>query len=273
MAVLEVTSITKAFGGVAALSEAGIVVERGTVKALIGPNGAGKTTLFNCISGHVRPDAGEVRIEGKNLTGVPPFVMAEHGLTRTFQNLELFADLSVIENVLVGRHIKMPVGAISAMLRLPRYEREEKRARAGAMFALERVGIAELAECAVNSLPYGKQRLVEIARALAMEPTILLLDEPAAGLSAGEADELKELVLQIIDEGVAVVLVEHDMRTVMSLAHEITVLDAGRVIAVGSPEKIQNDPEVIAAYLGADVIDADTTVSDSPISKGMTLQK
>ncbi|MCL4314075.1 MAG: ABC transporter ATP-binding protein [Actinobacteria bacterium] len=273
MAILEVTKITKAFGGVAALSNADISVEQGTVKALIGPNGAGKTTLFNCISGHIRPDAGEVRVGGKNLTGVPPFVMAEHGLTRTFQNLELFADLSVIENVLVGRHIRMPVGAISAMLRLPRYEREERRARDGAMVALERVGIAELAECAVGSLPYGKQRLVEIARALATEPIILLLDEPAAGLSAGEADELKELVLQIIDEGVAVVLVEHDMRTVMSLAHEITVLDAGRVIAVGPPEKIQNDPEVIAAYLGTDVTDVNKGEQVHPITQSVTIKK
>ncbi|MHB8324927.1 MAG: ABC transporter ATP-binding protein [Candidatus Dormibacteria bacterium] len=255
MTLLRAEGITKEFGGLVALHDAGVVVDRGKVAALIGPNGAGKTTLFNCISGHLRPDAGCVWLGDREMTGAPAYRMAEHGLARTFQNLELFPDLTVLENVLVGRHLTMSAGPVASMLRLPRERHQERRAREQALAALDRVGAGDLADRPVGQLPYGKQRLVEIARALALEPSVLLLDEPAAGLSAGEADNLGEMLQGITADEVGILLVEHDMRTVMALADEITVLDAGRVIAIGRPEEIQANPAVVAAYLGVEAIE------------------
>ncbi|MHB8244355.1 MAG: ABC transporter ATP-binding protein [Acidimicrobiales bacterium] len=252
MTVLSVEGLTKSFGGLAALHDASIEVDQGKIHALIGPNGAGKTTLFNCISGHIRPDSGRVVLDGKELTGAPPYQMAEHGLARTFQNLELFSDLTVLDNVLVGRHLRMSCGAVASMLRLPSERSDERRAREAAMEALERAGVAEHAARLVGELPYGQQRLVEVARALALQPSVLLLDEPVAGLSASEADQLGDLVREITSKQVGVVLVEHDMRTVMALADEITVLEAGEIIAVGAPAQIRADPAVIAAYLGVE---------------------
>lgn len=252
MTVLRVEGLTKVFGGLAALQDASVAVERGKIEALIGPNGAGKTTFFNCISGQLRPDAGRVVLDGREMTGAPPYRMAEQGLARTFQNLELFSDLTVLQNVLVGRHLRMTAGPFSSMVRLPRERSDERRARKAAVGALDRVGLADRAARLVGELPYGEQRLVEVARALALEPSVLLLDEPAAGLSAAEADGLGDLVRGIAAEQVGVVLVEHDMRTVMALADEITVLDAGEIIAVGPPAEIRADPAVIAAYLGVE---------------------
>ncbi len=218
---------------------------------LIGPNGAGKTTLFNCLSGHVRPTAGRVVVDGADLTGAPPYVMARHRMARTFQNMELFSDMTVLENVMVGRHLHSHAGTLSSMFRLPRHVRAERASRLHASEALELVGIAELAERPVKVLSHGQQRRTEIARALALDPLLLLLDEPAAGLSSGEATDLARLIRQIAAEGTGVLIVEHDMRTLMSVAQTITVLDSGRRIAQGTPAAIRNDDAVIRAYLGA----------------------
>ncbi|MDA8039055.1 MAG: ABC transporter ATP-binding protein [Actinomycetota bacterium] len=248
--VFEAIDLNKSFGGVAALQAASISVEHHRIHALIGPNGAGKTTFFNCVSGHQQPESGKVLMNGVDVTGAPPYRMAELGMARTFQNVELFPAMNVLDNVLVGDHLEISEGPVAAMLRLPRHRRSERRARSRALAALERTGTAQLAHRLAGELPYGSQRLVEIARALVGGPSVLLLDEPAAGLTAGEADILRELLVAIAAEGSAVLLVEHDMRTVMALAEEITVLDAGRVIAVGPPGQIQANPVVIAAYLG-----------------------
>lgn len=251
MSVLEVHGVCRTFGGLRAVDDVNLSVGKGEVHGLIGPNGAGKTTLFSCLSGHVRPTAGSVVLDGTVLTGAPPYVMARHGLARTFQNMELFSDMTVLENVMVGRHLHSRAGAFAAMLRLPPHLRAERESRLHAAKALARVGLADLAQRPVSVLSHGQQRRVEIARALALEPLLLLLDEPAAGLSTGEASDLAALIRDIAAQGTAVMIVEHDMRTLMSVAEQITVLDSGRLIAQGPPSVIRHDEDVIRAYLGA----------------------
>ena len=253
--LLQATDLTCHFGGLAALDGVSLELRAGEVVGLIGPNGAGKTTFFNCLSGHVQPSSGVVRIAGADVTGMPPQRVARHGLARTFQNIELFSDMTVLENVMVGAHLGAHAGALSAILRLPRHWRDERFLAERATYALERVEMAQHCSRAATDLPYGQQRRIEIARALAAEPNVLLLDEPAAGLSAREAEELVELVRALARETLGVVLVEHNMRALMNVADRVTVLASGRQLLTGLPDDVRRDPAVIASYLGTSHID------------------
>tara|TARA_R110002049_G_scaffold172708_6_gene339525 strand:+ start:8073 stop:8843 length:771 start_codon:yes stop_codon:yes gene_type:complete len=253
--ILELANVTKRFGGLVALNDISFSVEKGSVTAVIGPNGAGKTTLFNLISGVFPYAEGEVRFLGKSLTGLPQHAIAAHGLIRTFQLVKLFPNLTVVENVEVGRHLKTHGGILSAVLRTPSVLRMEEDVRTRAMELLDSVGLSEVSSLQATSLPYGQQRLLEIARALAAEPQMLLLDEPAAGLNHEESARLGCLIRSIADRGVTVLMIEHDMKLVMSIADKVVVLDFGMKLAEGKPEDIQHDPAVLAAYLGSSEIE------------------
>jgi branched-chain amino acid transport system ATP-binding protein len=225
-------------------------VASGTIKAVIGPNGAGKTTVFNLVSGYARPDAGSVRFRGADVTGLPPHQMAARGMARTFQQIQLVPGMSVLDNVLTGRHRHTRAGFVAGMLRTPASVREGRAARERCREILASLGLADLAREEAVSLAYGQQRLVELARALACEPALLLLDEPAAGLNMRETEELAGTIVRINAGGLTVLLVEHDMGLVMNISHEILVLGAGRRVAEGGPRAIQRDPDVIRIYLG-----------------------
>lgn len=253
MALLQLQGVSMRFGGLDALQDVGFNLYEQQIKALIGPNGAGKTTLFNCVTGALRPTAGHILLEERDVTGWPAHRMCRAGVARTFQHSRLFDDMTVLENVMVGRHARTSAGVLAALLRLPRHRREEEEARAAAMEALWRVGLeGHAAELAAN-LPLGERHLLEMARALATEPRILLLDEPAAGLNDEETDCLAQSVRRIRDEGITILLVEHDMGFVMDISDEVVVLDYGRKIAEGPPLMIQADEEVIRAYLGEEL--------------------
>ena len=251
--MIAVRSVSVQFGGLAALSDVDFDVKRGTVKALIGPNGAGKTTLFNVISGIQAPTSGSVLLDGEDITRSPPHERVRRGLARTFQNLQVFSGMSVLENVIVGMHARLSSGVFTALFRLPSGRREEMAARDRARALLGRVGLASKADLPVSALSFGDLKIVEIARALASEPTVLLLDEPTAGLPAAEATRVTDVIRAISTEGVTVLLVEHNMRVVMSVSHDILVLNFGRRIAEGEPAFVRAHPDVITAYLGADV--------------------
>jgi branched-chain amino acid transport system ATP-binding protein len=252
MALLEVSGVSKRFGGVAAVQDVSFRVEAGTIKAIIGPNGAGKTTLFNLVSGFASPDKGSVRLDGEAIEGRPPHQVAARGLSRTFQHIRLFAQMTALENVMVGRHLRSRSGFVSGMLHLPRARREDAAVRDRALEVMELLGIAALADLEATSLSYGQQRAVELARALASDPRIVLLDEPAAGLNMRETRELAKLVSRIRDRGVTVLLVEHDMSLVMGISDEVLVLSYGEKIAEAAPREVQRDPEVVRIYLGDD---------------------
>lgn len=242
--------ISLRFGGVAALSGVAFTVRKGTLHAIIGPNGAGKTSLFNVITGLYRMDAGTVALEGKVLSGRPPHAIAREGIVRTFQNLEIFTNMSVLENAVTGAHRLGKYGPPHFFLRTPRFFREERRLRELAEGELAFVGLSAARDLPAGQLPFGSQRLLEIARALCAQPRILLLDEPAAGLNIRETAELGDLIRRIVDRGVTVVMVEHDMSLVMRVSDRVTVLNHGEVLACGTPAEIQRDETVVAAYLG-----------------------
>jgi branched-chain amino acid transport system ATP-binding protein len=252
MALLEVCRVSRAFGGLRAVDAVSFAVEAGQVKAVIGPNGAGKTTLFNLIAGSIRADSGEMRFDGRAIHGLPPHRIARLGMSRTYQATHLFAHMTVLENVMVGRHVRSRGGMLPCMLRLPGCRREERRIadRAGEFLAF--LGIDSLADADATSLSFGQQRAVEFARALATEPKLLLLDEPAAGLNIHETAALADLIGKIRDRGITILIVEHDMSLVMSVSDEIAVLSSGRKIAEGKPREIQANQEVIRVYLGED---------------------
>ena len=262
--LLQAADVSCHFDGLAALDGVSLDLRAGEVVGLIGPNGAGKTTFFNCLSGHVQPSSGVVRIADVDVTGMPPYRVARHGLARTFQNIELFSDMTVLENVMVGAHLCAHAGALSAILRLPRHWRDERGLAERATHALERVEMAQHSSRAATTLPYGQQRRVEIARALAAEPHVLLLDEPAAGLSAAEAEELVDLVRALAMEALGVILVEHNMRALMNVADRVTVLASGRQLLTAIPDEVRQDPVVIASYLGSSHVGQPTRSGADP---------
>ncbi len=248
--LLAIDSICKAFGGVRAIDNVSFSLSPQSITGLIGPNGAGKTTLFNLVTGIFPPDSGEIRFKGEFIRGKAVHQLVNMGLGRTFQNVELFSSMSVLENVLVGLHTRTTCGIIGSVLRTPRLVREERQAREKALDLLEFVGLADLADKKSSDLPFGWQRLLELARALASEPALLLLDEPAAGLNMGETDMLGELIENIRKQGITILLVEHDMSLTMKVCDQLIVLDRGRKIAEGPPREVQSDEAVMAAYLG-----------------------
>jgi branched-chain amino acid transport system ATP-binding protein len=251
--MLTVKHLSISFGGVKAVQDVSFTVAAGSVHAVIGPNGAGKTTLFNLISGVYLPSSGEILFNGENVAALPPEQLARRGMSRSFQNLQVCMNMSAIENVMVGAHLKLNQGLLAAMLRLPALRRHDAECREEAARLMDFVGVGRYRAAQASQMPYGALKRLEIARALAAQPALLLLDEPAAGLNNTETAEIEKLIRKIADSGVTVLLVEHDMKLVTSISDRILVMDHGSRLAEGSPEEVCANPEVIAAYLGASV--------------------
>jgi branched-chain amino acid transport system ATP-binding protein len=258
--ILEVTQLTMDFGGLRAVNHVDLAMDQGEIIALIGPNGAGKTTFFNCVTGVYKPTIGDVLItppgaeHSESIKGLKPSKITGKGLGRTFQNIRLFGNMTVLENVMIGRHSRLKAGVVGAILRDPRTREEEERVVYEAYEILKKIRIEQYVNDLARNLPYGAQRRLEIARALATDPFLLLLDEPAAGMNPQETRSLEQLILRLREtENVSIFLIEHDMSLVMSLSERIYVMDYGKLIATGSPDEVKQNPDVIKAYLGEEV--------------------
>ncbi|MCL7463434.1 ABC transporter ATP-binding protein [Phaeovulum sp. NW3] len=258
MSLLQVEGLGIEFGGVRAVHDVSFAMKPGEIVSVIGPNGAGKTTLFNMISGVYLPGSGRVKLDGEDVTGMSPHLLARRGLSRTFQNLQIFQQMTVLENAIAGYHLQESGHLLADLLNLPSSRRRAQVAREGAQKLLERVGLGRAGEQEAGNLSYGALKRLEIARALALKPRVLLLDEPAAGCNAVETEEIDHLIAEVAAEGVAILLVEHDMKMVMRISNHIVVLDHGEKIAEGDPATVSRNPDVIAAYLGTqEAADAD----------------
>ena len=250
--VLEATGITKRFGGLVAVNDVDFAVPHKSIVAIIGPNGAGKTTFFNCMTGLYKPTTGQVLFDGRDITAKPPHVVTKAGVARTFQNIKLFKTMTVLENVMVGHHCRMRARITGSILHTPFVRREERSTEEHSRELLKLVGIPRRHQDLAVSLPYGDQRRLEIARALASDPKLLLLDEPTAGMNPQESEELRALMEKLRSEqGISLLLIEHDMKVVMNVSDHITVLDGGEMIASGTPQEVRANPRVIEAYLGS----------------------
>ncbi len=251
MGILEIRHVVKRFGGLVAVNDVSIDLQEKEIYSVIGPNGAGKTTLFNCITCFYKADEGEILLQGEPIHYLTPDRVAQKGIARTYQNIRLFSNMTVLENIMVGRHIHTHYGYIDALFRSPRKKKEEEKTLRRSLELLEFVGLKGKGDLFAKNLPYGEQRRLEIARALALEPKVLLLDEPTAGMNPRETEETMEFISNLRSElGLTILLIEHDMKVVMGISDRITVMDFGKVIAEGKPEEIRKNPRVIEAYLG-----------------------
>lgn len=258
MPLLDVSQLSINFGGLRALQDVSFSIDPGIIYSVIGPNGAGKTTLFNLITGIYKPTSGSIRLDDEDISGLPPEELAKRGMARTFQNLQICMNMSAIENIMVGAHLRLNRNLVTAALRFPSLRRRDSELRKEAVELMRFVGLEQQSAAHADSMPYGALKRLEIARALASKPRMLFLDEPAAGLNPRETQEVNVLIRKVADSGITVVLVEHDMKLVMNISDRILVLDHGRKLAEGTGEEVRSNPDVIAAYLGAHDEDIET---------------